>query len=140
MMTFAMATRPVPILTKRYNLIRIMCRFGTLVLRFSLRSAILMTQLSGKTHIWIAKIYPARSERLPSNNSSSINNIDRIAPNQEKQASSLLQQLQRGRENNFLPFGVFFGRWVEAIFGNERFVFAHFFAERKNIDHLQSAL
>src|SRR5207302_3073324 len=57
-----------------------------------------------------------------------------------RQISSLLQQLQRRRENNFLPFGIGFGGWMQAVFCDQRFVLAHFFAERENIYNFQAAL
>src|SRR4051812_25139061 len=44
----------------------------------------------------------------------------------------LLQQLQCGRENNFLPFGVGFGGGMKPVLGYERFVFAHFFTDRED--------
>src|ERR1043166_8952071 len=51
----------------------------------------------------------------------------------------LFQQLQRRRENNFFPFRVSFRGRMEAVLCNKRFVFAHLFAERKNVDYLKTA-
>ena len=49
--------------------------------------------------------------------------------------SSALEQLQRGRENNLLPFGVFFRGRMQTVGGYQRRIARHLFAKWENIDH-----
>src|ERR1051325_8671930 len=51
----------------------------------------------------------------------------------------LFQQLQGRREDKSFPFRVSFRGRMEAVLCNKRFVFAHLFADRKNVDYLKAA-